>query len=106
MSPLKVKMYGKESGKEEAGDTTQKEKKTLNVKIHANAKRKKYPPSSDKLITSTTTQGCIQQSSLSDLNSDFGRISSNLQEIATEFWTNLNLTRSDSKSESKSAKFD
>ena len=48
-------MYGKESEGEEGDEeaTTQKEKKALNVKIHANAKRKKYPASSDKLVTST-----------------------------------------------------
>ena len=47
-------MYGKESeGEDDKEATTQKEKKPLNVKIHANAKRKKYPASSDKLVTST-----------------------------------------------------
>ena len=54
-------MYGKESeGEDDMDARTQKEKKPLNVKIHANAKRKKYPASSDKLVTST--QAWILQS--------------------------------------------
>ena len=49
MNPPKVKMYGKESSEEMEDTTTQKEKKTLNVKIHANTKRKKFPSFPNKV---------------------------------------------------------